>query len=104
MSQSTNQPANNSRGLSIASMVCGIISVAACIGAFTLAGIFILILALVAVILAVQARKLVGGRNGMSTAGLVLGIIGLCLNAGILLCTCAVIGTAGLASLGAALS
>ena len=62
MSQSTNQPANNSRGLSIASMVCGIISVAACIGAFTLAGIFILILALVAVILAVQARKLAGGR------------------------------------------
>lgn len=56
-------PVNQSNGLATGSLVCGIIGL--CFG----------IVSIVAIILAVQARKRPGGQ-GLATAGLVLGIIG----------------------------
>ena len=59
-------------GWSVASMVCGIISVVCCCTGY--AG---LVLGLLAIVFAVISRKNLGYFDGMAIAGLVLGIIGL---------------------------
>ena len=75
-------PSGFVKGLSIGCMVCGIVSVT--LGFFQLFGwpsMFFLvpmILGVGAIVLAVMVRKN-GGVNKMRTAGLVCGIIGLCL-------------------------
>lgn len=65
-------------GASIASMVCGILSVVLC----WCYGIVSLILGIVAIVLASKAKKDAGGIfNGMAKAGFICGIIGTILGA-----------------------
>jgi hypothetical protein len=59
----TQAPAQQSNGMAVASLVLGIIGL--CIG----------ICAIIAIVLAISAKKRPGGQ-GLATAGLVLGIIG----------------------------
>lgn len=86
MSQSNG--GNPGSSYATASMVCGIISTA--ISLFlSYSLLFSLLnaaLAIVAIILSVKARKLTGIRKASGTAGLVLGIIALCLEGSSLLC------------------
>ena len=82
---------NQSKGMAVASLVLGIISVviAAFFGPLAWLGI---VLGVVGLVLAVLAKK--KGKSGMATAGLVLSIIGLALSAIIFIactaCACAV--------------
>lgn len=65
------------KGFSVASLVLGIIACTIAWGGIGL-GITAVVCAIVAIVLAAMARK--NGKNGMATAGLVLGIIGLVLS------------------------
>lgn len=70
----TNEVKNESKGLSIASMVLGIVSlVFVCVWYITIP------CAILAIIFAIIGRK--KGGKGMATAGLVTGIIAICLYA-----------------------
>ena len=66
---------NNSKGLSIAALVCGILGI---IGSFIPIVCYVtFILAILGIVFGVKARKTaLPGETGLATAGLVLGIIG----------------------------
>ena len=86
-----------SRGPAVTSLVCGIISVVCC---FLSYGAFVgLVLGIVAIVFSIRSGKMATGpqRNGMATAGLVLGIIGTVLCG--LVFACAACACAGLSSL-----
>jgi len=78
-----------SKGLSIAAMVCGILSIIAC-----WAGIWCWILGLAGIIMGAIGRK--KGGKGMGTAGIVCGSVGIIL--GILLYTLILVGFSSLIS------
>jgi len=81
--------------LSIASLVCGILGI---VGSFIpIVSYFTLILAILGVIFGVKARKI--EKNGMATAGLVLGIISLAFAAVGLICAICAVGVAGAAGM-----
>lgn len=82
---------NNSKGLSIGALVCGIVSVV-----FSFIYVWIgLITGVVAIVLAVNGRKKAPkGQTGMATAGLVLGIVGTSLSALMFICAACIVGTA----------
>ena len=65
---------NNSKGLSIAALVCGILGI---IGSFIPIVCYVtFILAILGIVFGVKARKTaLPGETGLATAGLVLGII-----------------------------
>lgn len=66
---------NESKGLAIASMVCGIAAdVLMCCGIF--GGILALLLGAVALVLGIMYKKK-GGTSGMALAGIICGSIGL---------------------------
>ena len=67
----TNNGKPKTLGWSVASMTFGILSVITCCFGYSA-----LVLGVISVILAVVSRKNLGYFNGMSVAGLVLGIIG----------------------------
>ena len=67
----TNKGRRKTYGWSVASMVCGIISVICCCTGY--AGV---VLGALAIVFAVISRKNLGYFDGMAVAGLVLGIIG----------------------------
>ena len=69
-------------GWSVASMVCGIISVICCCTGY--AGV---IFGILAIVFAIISRKILGYFDGMAIAGLVLGIIGTVLGATLLVAT-----------------
>lgn len=79
---------------SIAALVCGILGLVG--GWFPLIQYFTLVLAIVAIVLGVKARK-GKGKNGMATAGLVLGIIGVAGTVASILCV--ICAGAGLAAI-----
>lgn len=84
----------NSKGMAIGALVCGIVSiVAAWFGYGAIVG---LVLGIVAIVLGVKVRKLNDASKGMATGGLVTGIIGVVLS-GILL-TCVICTACTLAS------
>lgn len=91
------------KGIAIASMVCGIISVVFCwFGYFAIVA---LALGIVAVILSVKAGKAspTGQRSGMAVAGLVLGIIGIVLSGIVFACALVACGSVGCAACAAGL-
>ena len=69
-------------GWSVASLVCGIISVVCCC-----IGYGAVVLGILAVVFSILSRKNLGYFDGMAIAGLVLGIVGFILGAAILLST-----------------
>lgn len=88
----------NSKGMAIGALVCGIVSiVAAWFGYGAIVG---LVLGIVAIVLGVKVRKLNDASKGMATGGLVTGIIGVVLS-GILL-TCVICAACTVASVGMA--
>ena len=96
-------PGDPTKGIAIASMVCGIISVVFCwFGYFAIVA---LALGIVAIILSVKAGKEApnGQRPGMATAGLVLGIIGVVLSGIIFACALVACGSVGCAACAAGL-
>ncbi len=103
--------ANNGKGLSVAGLVCGIIS--AVLAWFYMINIAALVLGIIGLVCAVKGRtqaRSVGAPSGLGTAGLVISIIGTCLaGIGFLSCTLCVVCAAGAAGaaaggLGAAFS
>lgn len=87
---------NNSKGLSIAGLVLGIVAIF--LSFFYMVNILGLILAIVGLVCAVKgskAAKAAGEPTGLATAGLVLSIIGLVFaGIGVLTCTVCVACTA----------
>lgn len=82
-------PQNNSNGMAIGALVCGIVGVV-----FAWIPYFAFLVSAAAIVLGVISRKrLPPGRTGMATAGLVLGIIGAAINVLAIIC---VVCTAGL--------
>ena len=79
---------------SMAALICGILGLIG--GWFPVIQCFTLILAIVAIVLGVQARK-GKKKNGMATAGLVLGIIGVAGTVAAILCV--ICAGAGLAAI-----
>lgn len=69
-------------GWSVASLVCGIISVVCCC-----IGYGAVVLGILAVVFSILSRKNLGYFDGMAIAGLVLGIVGFILGVAILLST-----------------
>ena len=64
-------PSNNSKGFSIAALVCGILGI---IGSFIpVVCYFTFVLAILGIIFGIMGRKRAGGKSGLATAGLVLG-------------------------------
>jgi len=88
----------NGKGLSIAALILGIVSIIFCF----INPIVALICGIVGLILGVMARK--RQPNGMATAGFILSIIGLVISIIMFIAVAACIGTAlvGLGALGAA--
>ena len=89
---------NNSKGFSIAALVCGILGI---IGSFfPVVCYFTFVLAVLGIVFGVLGRKKANpGETGLATAGLVLGIIGTAFAAVAIICVvCAAscIGAAGL--------
>jgi len=83
------QNANNGRGLAIASLVLGIISI---VLAFIMPLFVGFVCGIVGIVLAVQARK--KEKTGMATAGLVCSIIGTIFGAISVICVVACVGAA----------
>lgn len=88
---------NNGKGLSIAALVCGIIS---CVLAwFYMINIAALVLSIIGLVCAVKGKKqavAAAAPTGLATAGLVLSIVGVCLaGIGFLSCTVCVTCAAG---------
>lgn len=82
-----NKVVNESKGLSIASMVLGIVSVVMlCVYYISIPS------AILAIIFAIIGRK--KGGKGMATAGLVLGIIALVIDIVIVVMAIGIVGTA----------
>lgn len=90
----------NSKGMAIGALVCGIVSIVA--AWFGFGAIVGLVLGIVAIVLGVKVRKLNDASKGMATGGLVTGIIGVVLS-GILL-TCAICTAITIASAGSMLA
>ena len=91
---------NQSKGMSIAALVCGILGMVG--GFIPVVQYFTLILAIVAIVLGAKAQKkakMNGEPTGMATAGLVLGIISTAFTG--LMVLCAVCGVAALGIAGA---
>ena len=89
---------NNSKGFSIAALVCGILGI---IGSFIpVVCYFTFVLAVLGIVFGVLGRKKANpGETGLATAGLVLGIIGTAFGAvGIIciICAASCVGAAGL--------
>ena len=84
----------NTKGLSIASLVLGIISVI--FFSFSYLSYVALVCGILAIVFSVKARGATDadGKTGLATAGLVLGIIGTALSGIIALCVLCVGGTA----------
>lgn len=74
----------NSKGKAIASLVCSIIGLVCAF--FGWGAILTLVLGIVAVVLAVKARKANDESKGMATAGLVMGIISIVLGGIVVAC------------------
>lgn len=73
---------NKGEGLSVAALICGILGI---IGSWIpLVCYFTFVLAILGIVFGVKGRKY--KKNGLATAGLVLGIIGTCLGAIGILC------------------
>lgn len=87
-----------SNGLSIAALVCGILGI---IGSFIpILCYFTFVLAVLGIIFGVKARKTSAeNKKGLATAGLVLGIIGTSFSAIGIICVLACAATAGSAGL-----
>ncbi len=90
---------NNSKGMSIAGLVLGII---ACVFAwFGYGAIFALVCGIVGIVLSVKGRKAaiqMGEPSGLGTAGMVLSIIGIVLSGigfACTMCALAAVGVAG---------
>lgn len=90
---------NQSKGLSIAALVCGILSI---VGDFIpVINYFTFVLAIVAIVLGAMAMKKANENNepkGMAIAGLVLGIVALAF--AVLAIICVAIACAAVASTG----
>lgn len=87
---------NNAKNFSTISLVCGILGLVAPF--IPVVGYFSLVFSIVAIVLGVKARKLTEGqKNGMATAGFVLGIIGTVLGGLMIVCTLCAVGTLGAA-------
>ena len=71
---------NKTRGWSIAAMVSGILSVICCV-----TGYASIALGVVAVVLAILARRNLGYFDGMAVTGLILGIIGFALGISVII-------------------
>lgn len=85
----------SAKGPAVASLVLGIVGVVTCwAGFFSLIGF---ICAIIGIVLAVKARKI--AKTGLSTAGLVLSIIGTCLGGIGMICTVCVLCAAGSAGI-----
>lgn len=80
------------KNLAVASLVCGIISVASMVLNIGIGALLGMLLGIAAIVLAVNAKKM-GYNEGIQKAGFVLGIIGTVL-CGIVFVTCAVCGAA----------
>lgn len=82
-----NQPNPSSNGLSIASLVLGIISVI-----FSFLFVWVgLVSGIIGIVLAIKGRK--ESKNGMAIAGLVLSIIGTCLSGVFIACALCIINS-----------
>lgn len=88
---------NNSNGLSIAALVCGILGIVG--GFIPVVQYFTLVLSILGVVFGVMGRKRANGKSGLATAGLVLGVIGLAVS--LLGVICVVVACSSLATLGA---
>ena len=98
MSDLNQVPENNGKGLAIGALVCGILSIAG--GLIPFVGFFTSILAIVAVVLGIIARKkLPEGQRGMATAGLILGIVGVVFSVIGFICIVCVAATGALGAL-----
>lgn len=88
-----NTPKDNSKGISVAALVCGILSI---IGGFIpVVSYFTLILGILGIVFGVKGRKTSpAGQTGMATAGFVCGIIGTVLNVAGVLCAICICGAA----------
>ena len=98
MSETTKTPAKKAedvKGISIASLVLGIVGVVTCWWGFL--SILGFAASIVGIVLSVKARKV--AKNGLSTAGLVLSIIGTCLGGIGIICAICVLAAAGSAGL-----
>lgn len=87
-----------SNGLAIAALVCGILGI---VGSFIpVVSYFTLILAILGIIFGAKARKnCPAEKKGLATAGLVLGIIGTAFGVVSVICAIACVATAGTAGL-----
>lgn len=87
---------NNSNGISIASLVCGILGL---VGAwFPIVQYFTFVLSILGIIFGVKGRKTAPqGKTGLATAGMVLGIISVALSLIGIICICA-LGSAALSA------
>ncbi len=104
--QNYQTPSNNGKGLSVAGLVCGIIS--AVLAWFYLINTIALALGIVGIVCAVKGRtkgRAAGVPLGIGTAGLVISIVGTCLaGIGFLSCTlCVICAASTVAGLGSAL-
>lgn len=81
----TNTPETDKKGISIASLVLGIVSIACCFNWFISIGCGVL-----AIVFGVMGKK--GNSKGMAKAGFILGIIGISLWAFVVLLCGAIIG------------
>lgn len=92
-------PVKNGKGMSIAALVCGLLGIVG--GFIPVVTYFTFILAILGVIFGAKGQKIAketGEGKGLATAGLVLGIIGVCLGALGLLCSlCTLCGLGALA-------
>ena len=89
---------NTGKNLSIAALVCGILGIVG--GFIPVVQYFTTVLSILAIIFGVMGRKRMGGKSGLATAGLVLGIVALALS--VLGIICAVCALGSLAAMGAA--
>lgn len=94
-----NPQANQSNGMAIAALICGILGI---VGSFIpVVQYFTFVLAILGIVFGVKARKAASeDKRGLATAGLVLGIIGTALGAlGVICVVCAagIVGAAGAA-------
>lgn len=86
------QPINDGKGFSVAAVVFGIAGIM--LGWFPVLNIIVLVCSILGIVFGVKGRKMSLAANGISsglaTAGLILGIIGLCFTVLGLLCSFAI--------------
>ncbi len=101
MQNNLNTPSNDGKGLSIAGLVCGIVS--AVLAWFYMVNIVALALGIVGLVCAANGRgkaKTAGAPAGLGTAGLVISIVGTCLaGIGFFSCTLCVLCAAGISTM-----